>query len=171
MASRKGQFKKGGGRVGGGTATRARRSTSKALVIAPVAVPVSRRSSAKRRAPAQPHHKKRHHRRHGGGHGGVTLVKALVAAGTLANATAKDGIIGDRVYNLVQKLPGTKTFGGAVTAGLYLGAIHKFTKFGGKFRPWLAAAGLVGVIGAGLKLGEQGTGFKWLGESVMDVEA
>jgi hypothetical protein len=169
--ARKGQFKKGGGRVGGGTATRSRpRSSSKALVIVPMSKPASRPRPQTHKTHRK-HHRK-HHRRHGGGSGGVTLVKALVAAGTLANvADAKDGILGDRVYNLVQKLPGTKTFGGAVTAGLYLGAIHKFTRFGGRYRPWLAAAGLVGVIGAGLKLGMQGTGFKWLGESVMDVEA
>jgi len=167
--ARKGQFKKGGGRVGGGT-RKHRTSKGGALVIAPVAMPVARRSP--RKAPKAHHHKKRSHRRHGGGHGGVTLVKAAVAAGVLANvADAKDGILGDKVYNFVQKLPGAKTFGGAVTTGLYLGAIHKFTRFGGRYRPWLAAAGLVGVIGAGLKLGLQGTGFKWLGDSVMDVEA
>lgn len=168
--ARKGQFKKGGGRVGGGTAVKHRAASKGALVIAPVAVPVARSRPSKRKAHTQ-HHPKKRHRRHGAGGGGVTLVKALVAAGTLANATAKDGLLGDRVYSLVQKLPGTKTFGGAVTAGLYLGAIHRFTRFGGRFRPWLAAAGLVGVIGAGLKLGEQGTSFKWLGDSVMDVEA
>src|SRR4029079_10606178 len=108
------------------------------------------------------------------GRGGVTIPKLVGTTLVLANVCGtNNGPLGDKVYNLVQKIPGAKTFGGAATAGLAAGAIYKFTRMGGRFRPYLACAGLIGVIGAALKIGEQGTAFKWLGDTndqVMDVE-
>ena len=97
----------------------------------------------------------------------------------LANvAGTNSGPLGSTVYDLVQKIPGSKTFGGAATAGLVLGGIYKYTKIGGRLRPLMACAGLIGLVAVGLKVGEQGTGFKWLGDAddrgrddhIMDVE-
>lgn len=173
--ARKGQFKKGGGRHGGShtkTRSRSRSGGSTAIVVVPQRAPTHKRRAT--------HHtrkvKARGRRRHGGGgHGGITPAKVVGSAILLANvAGTNSGPLGDKVYNLIQKVPGAKTFGGAATAGLLLGGVYKFTRFGGKLRPWMAAAGLVGLIGAGLKIGEQGTAFKWLGgeddRRFMDVE-
>ena len=169
--ARKGQFKKGGGRVGDGRTRSHSRSKSRRTTAIVVVPPAGRATHRRRRA----HHHKAttHRRRHSGGSGGLTIGKIAGTALVLANvAGTNNGPLGDKVYNLVQKIPGTKTFGGAATAGLTLGAIGKFTGFGGRFRPWLRAAGWVGVIAAFLKLGEQGTAFKWVGDDdVMDVEA
>src|SRR4029078_10032052 len=172
--ARKGQFKKGGGRHGGGSSKPLRRGSS-----APSLVVVTPRAPARRHAshhPAKRHkgHGRRRRGHGGGGRGGVTIRKLVGTTLVLANVCGtNNGPLGDKVYNLVQKIPGAKTFGGAATAGLAAGAIYKFTRMGGRFRPYLACAGLIGVIGAALKIGEQGTAFKWLGDTndqVMDVE-
>jgi len=171
--ARKGQFKKGGGRVGDGRTRSHSRSKSR-RTTAIVVVPPAGRATHRRRRATHPHHKATtHRRRRGSGSGGVTVAKLAGTALVLANvAGTNSGPLGSKVYDLVQKIPGTKTFGGAATAGLTLGAIGKFTGFGGRLRPWLRAAGWVGVIAAFLKLGEQGTAFKWVGDDdVMDVEA
>lgn len=172
--ARKGQFKKGGGRHGGGGSSRSRKrsSGSTSLVVVTPRAPARRHASH----PAKRHKGRKHHRRRGGGggHGGVTIPRLVGTGLVLANVCGtNNGPLGDKVYNLVQKIPGSKTFGGAATAGLTAGAIYKFTRFGGRFRPYLACAGLIGVIGAILKVGEQGTAFKWLGDTndqIMDVE-
>lgn len=170
--ARKGQFKKGGGRHGGGSSrTRKRSGGSTSLVVVTPRAPARRHTSH----PAKRHHKRKGgRRRHGGGHGGITIPKLVGTGLVLANvAGTNNGPLGDKVYNLVQKIPGAKTFGGAATAGLAAGAIYKFTRMGGRFRPYLACAGLIGVVGAILKVGEQGTAFKWLGDTndhIMDVE-
>lgn len=171
--ARKGQFKKGGGRVGGGaTPARSRkRASSTAIVVVPRALPAH-----KRRSTSVAHHQKAHHpkRRRHHGHGGITLGKIFLTTIGLSSACGTNsGPLGAKAYDLIQKVPGAKTFGGAATAGLLAGGIYKFTKFGGRGRPWLAAAGIVGVVLAAAKLGEQGTAFKWLGDAgggVMDVE-
>lgn len=176
--ARAGQFKKGGGRHGGGggRATKRRtRSGSTALVVVP-ASPARRAGAARRVTTISAHPvrkgKRKGGRRRGASRGGVTLGKIVATGVVLANvAGTNNGYAGDKVYNVVAKLPGAKTFGNAITAGLYLGGIHRFTKIGGRLRPYLAAAGLIGVVGAALKLGEQGTNFKWLGgdESTGDI--
>lgn len=156
--SHSGQFKKGGGRVGkggggGGTTT---------VVVAAAARPPVKRATRK-----VTHHKKtrKHHKRHSGSSAGVTIPKIGAAALLLASAAGtNNGPLGATVYDLVQKVPGAKTFGGAATAGLLLGGLHHFTKFGGGLRPYMRAAGIVGVVAAALKLGEAGMQFKWLGD-------
>jgi hypothetical protein len=176
--ARAGQFKPGGGRYKSTTATKTRSprppatrrrqlgagSGGGAMVVVRETV-----AAPRRRRPAATHHAKAHKKRGGrrrsarGVH--VSLPKLAATAVVLGNVAGKaDGVLGGTVYNLVQKLPGTKTFGGAETVGLYCAAIHEFTGFGGRFRPWLKLAGFVGVIGAGLKLGNAGTNFKWLGD-------
>jgi len=171
---RAGQFKPGGGRYGAktGSGGKKRKSGSRrrssggggAMVVVRETVAAPRRAAPRR----QVHHHVKGHKKHGrrrsarGLH--ISLPKLAATAVVLGNVAGKaDGVAGATVYNLVQKLPGAKTFGGAETVGLYCAAIHEFTGFGGRFRPWLKLAGYVGVIGAGLKLGNAGTNFKWLG--------
>ncbi len=171
--ARKGQFKKGGGRHGGGSSkSRKRSSSSTSLVVVTPRAPARRHASSHHPAKKHKGHGKR--RRGHGGRGGITIPKLVGTTLVLANvAGTNNGPLGSKVHDLVQKIPGAKTFGGAATAGLACGAIYKFTRFGGRFRPYLACAGLVGIIGAALKVGEQGTAFKWLGDTndqVMDVE-
>lgn len=164
-AKHSGQFKKGGGRVGGGTTV--------VVAAAPAARAPAKRKSAKRSVTHKVHHgkRKKHHRR-GGGDGGMSIIKIGATALALSSiAGTNSGPLGAKVYDLVQKVPGAKTFGGAATAGLVLGGIHKFTRFGGGLRPYMRIAGIVGVIAAGLKVGEAGTSFKWLGgDSPFDME-
>jgi hypothetical protein len=167
--ARKGQFKKGGGRHGGGTSrSKSRRSTS-LVVIAPPRAPARRKRSGHAHAA---HHRKHRRKSSGGATSGCTIPKLIGTTLVLANvAGTNNGPLGATVYNVVQKIPGAKTFGGAAVAGMTIGAIHKFTRFGGSLRPLMKCAGLVGIIAAAIKLGEQGTAFKWLGgDDVMEVE-
>lgn len=155
----KGRFVKGGGAKR--SSTKRRRSGSTAIVVRDT-VSVAARPAA---AVAHRGHRgggKRHHRR---GHSGVTIAKVLAAGIVLGSAAETNtGPAGATVYNVVQKLPGVKTFGGAVTAGLYLGALGKYTRIGrGRMGGWLRAAGVIGLAGAALKIGAQGTKFQWLG--------
>lgn len=166
--ARKGQFKKGGGRHGGGGhATKARRKASTAIVVVGPRAPARRRSSHPVRVTQHaPAHRRR---RKGHGGGGVTIGKLAGVGIVLANvAGTNNGPLGATIYDLVQKVPGAKTFGGAAVAGVGLGLLSKTGLGRGRLGPWLRAAGAVGVIAAALKLGEQGTAFKWLGGEVED---
>lgn len=165
MAKRnsKGRFVKSGGSHSKSRSRKRGGGTTAIVVRDTVSVSAPPRGASR---PAAHHHKgKRRHHRRGGHHGGVTIAK-LVATGIVLGSAAETntGPAGDKLYNLVQRLPGAKTFGGAVTAGLYAGALGKFTRLGrGRFGGWLRAAGVIGVVGAGLKIGAQGTKFQWLG--------
>lgn len=157
----KGRFVKSGG---GGTRGKRSRSGGGALVIREqIAVSAPRSRSVARRAPAHKpkakHHRRRHH------HGGVTPMKIGISALVLGSAAeTNNGPLGPTLYNVVQKLPGTKTFGGAVTTGLYAGGIGlAFGKRLGRLGPWCKAAGVVGLVGGLLRIGAQGTKFQWLG--------
>ena len=141
-------------------ASKSRRSV--ALVVAAPRV-VTRRSVAVSHRGGHGHKgkgKRRHHH-----HAGVTMGKIILAGVVLGSvAETNNGPAGATVYNMVQKLPGIKTFGGAVTTGLYLGALGKYTRFGrGRAGAWLRAAGVIGLAGAALKIGAQGTKFQWRG--------
>lgn len=175
--ARKGQFKKGGGRVGGGALVKYR---------APARPKARRRKAARRAAPSAGRYSrprsehvdvisvsaprrssKRRSSGRRGGHHGVTFGKLLGTGIVLANTCeVNNGLLGDKIYNVVQKIPGAKTLGGAATAGLALGAIGKYTGIGGpRLRPWLLTAGVVGIVLSALKVGSAGTNFKWLGEA------
>lgn len=159
----KGRFVKGGGAKRKGS--RARSGGTTAIVVrdtVSVSAPRKRRRSG---AVAHRGHHRARPRRHHRTHSGVTIVKLLATGVVLGSAAETNtGPAGATVYNLVQKLPGAKTFGGAVTAGLYAGAIGKYTRLGrGRLGGWLRAAGVIGLVGAGLKIGAQGTKFQWLG--------
>lgn len=182
---RAGQFKPGGGRYGRtttGSGGKKRKSGSRrrssggggAMVVVRETINTAPRRAAARRAPVPVHHHVKAHpgkrRRHARGGGAVSIPKLVATAVVLGNVAGKaDGVLGGTVYNLVQKLPGAKTFGGAETVGLYCAALHEFTGVGGRLRPWLKLAGYVGVIGAGLKLGNAGTNFKWVGAPGRDM--
>lgn len=172
--ARAGQFKKGGGRVGGGGKSKSRKTKGKAIVVSPPRMIVVQ--PARRKSHAVKHHgmgmvrashsSPARRRRGGGGHGGVTLGK-IVLTGLVLGATCESATspAGATIYNQVQKIPGAKTVGGASAAGLAIGALYKFTRFGGRFRPYMAAAGIVGVVLAAVKAGQQNTQFKWLGDA------
>lgn len=179
--ARKGQFKKGGGRVGhGGGGSHKRKSSSgrsTAIVVVPSAAPMRRRRTGK----IAKHHGKATKgkgRRKGHSAHGVTVAKLVGTGIVLASAAGTStGPAGDKLYNLVQRIPGAKTFGGTATAGLAIGAAYKFTRIGGRLRPLMACAGIIGVVAAAIKIGEAGTAFKWLGgggggggDDYMDVQ-
>lgn len=139
-------------------AVRRRRAASTAMVVASA----PRRSTRRRSSLRQ---------------GNTTAAKIGIAAVVLGSvAGTATGPVGGRVKELVDKLPGAKTFGSAATAGLYLGATQliKPGLGGPKISPWLKAAGIVGLVAAGLRVGEAGTSFKWLGDygsdGYMDVQ-
>lgn len=157
-----GMFAKGGGRVGGGSSGG---GGTKVVVVAPAAPAPAKRKSAHKGGKVAKKTAKKGKRRHHRVEGSLSLAKIGGTALALASvAGTNTGPLGAKVYDLVQKIPGAKTFGGAATAGLMIGGVHHFTKFGGKFRPWMRAAGIVGVVAAAIKIGEAGMQFKWLGD-------
>lgn len=162
----KGRFVKGGHKT-----SRGRSGGTTAIVVAAPRAVARRRSSPK---PAKRHTKRR---RSGGGGGGVTMGK-LIGAGiglsllTSESGVMKDNSLGKTVRETLDKVPGTKTLGRVAVAGLGLGAIGKWVVKGGRVRPWLLAAGAVGIVAAAIKVGEQNSDFKWLGDDddMMDVQ-
>jgi hypothetical protein len=158
----KGRFVKGG-------STR-RRSRSRSLVVSrpsrPVVVTRYRTRHVKHR---------RRGRRGGGASGGVSMGKLAITGLALGAVFGENSSIAPaQAKSIVQKIPGSKTFGNTAIAGMALGAVHHFTHFGGRFRPWMKAAGLVGLALAAVKLGTDNTSFKFVGEDddgdLMDVE-
>lgn len=164
--ARKGQFKKGGGRVGHATS----------VVHRPRTRTITRTKTKYVTRRAKVHRVHRRGRRRSSGGAGVNLTKigiAAVALGALAgdNSTIAPAAVKD----FVGKIPGQKTFGGPAILGMGLGAVGHFTSFGGRFRPWMKAAGIVGVVLAAIKLGSENTAFKFLGDTddddqIMDVD-
>ena len=101
----------------------------------------------------------------------------VVATGLVLGSACEtnNGPLGPTIYNVIQKIPGAKTFGGAATAGMALGALHEFTSIGGPtVRPFLKIAGILGLGLAAIKVGITGQAFKWVGDtgddSIMSVE-
>jgi len=173
MAQRnaKGRFMKGGSK----RKSHSRRSggTTAIVVAAPRAMTTRRRASR----PAKI--KRRGRRRaHGGGGGGVTMGKLIGAGIGLSLLTSTTGVMKDNglsksLVETLDKVPGTKTLGRTAVLGLGLGAVGKWVVKGGRARPWLLAAGAVGIVAAAIKVGEQNSEFKWLGDDddLMDVQA
>ena len=162
----KGHFVSGGSKKRK-SGTRRRSSPSRAMVVVNETIatrPASRRP-ARRATSHAAHHARGHRRRRASGDGGANIWKVGASALVLANVAGRaDGVAGQTVYNLVQKLPGAKTLGGAAAAGLYIGGVHRFTRIGGSLRPWMKAAGIVGVVLGLAKVGELGVNLKWLGD-------
>lgn len=163
--ARKGQFKKGGGRVGdgrsgGGKQSRARKTAQ--IVHVKRSVPAVRHSTVHHVAAAAPRPRggRRRHRSDIGT--GTVIATALIMGNTLGT---NNGILGDKLYNLAQKIPGAKTFGNVAVTGAVAGALYKWTDIGkgSIIKPILGAMGIVGAVAGALKFGEAGTSFKWLG--------
>jgi hypothetical protein len=140
-------------------ASKGRKSSTKALT----------RTSGRTVTRHHYHKPKRHtrSRRSGGGDGSLTstLVKVvIVGAGLGYLASDKTGPADSMRAKVraffVDTIPGGKTFGPAATIGVVaLGVNHFLYK-----SKWLKWAGIIGLGVAAMKLGDQGTDFKWLGE-------
>jgi hypothetical protein len=143
--ARKGQFKKGGGRVGSGHTKK--RSKSRAMVH-------TKTRYVTRSAP------KKHRRRRGGGKGGgmPRLLPLAITAAGLAYLTGANGPT--FVKENVAKIPGVKTFGAPATLGLGALAVDRFVKP----NRWLKLAGVAGLVLAAFQVGTKGPDFKWVGD-------
>lgn len=99
----------------------------------------------------------RHHRRRGRRHGGgVNMLHLALAAAGLSYAYRQS----DSLKVLASKVPGAATFGGPAALGLACLAVDKFAYH----NKWLKLAGYSAIVLAGMKFGEQGQDFKWLGD-------
>lgn len=144
--ARKGQFKKGGGRHGGGS------SKSKAIVrYRTKAVTKWRTRAVARRG--------RGRRRRSGD--GITLSKLLPIAGA---ALALGYVSGEgnmpEVTDVIKKIPGAKTVGVPMAVGALALGVNKFV-----FRnKWLRLAGVVGVAVGAYQLGVKKLDVTWMGD-------
>lgn len=159
--ARKGQFKKGGGRVG---AVVRRRRSGGALTRTRTRTVVRYKT---RRVGAVVHRRRRGRAR--GGSGGVTAGK-LAIAGIGLGVLMSQNMGPATVRAFAEKIPGSKTFGSVAIVGLGLGAIERFTGIGGRYRSWLRAAGAVGLVAAAIKVGTDNTGFKFVGDEYYDPD-
>lgn len=152
--ARKGQFKKGGGRVGG----RARkRHSSKAITR----YRTRTRTVTKYRSRGA--HRK--HRRRGSRRGaGLNLMNVGIATAGLAYLTSANSPI-QAIRTTAAKIPGAATFGTPAAVGIAALAVDRFLWR----NKWLKLAGVAGVVLAAAKLGEQNTSFKFIGDD--DVTA
>lgn len=150
MASRKGQFKKGGGRIGG--ATRARRSHSrKSMTHSPRVITVTKTRTRHVKA-------KRSHRKHKG-HGPMKLTHLALASAGLAFLTGPKSPIAS-IKETAEKIPGAKTFGAPAIIGLACLGVDRFVKP----NKWLKLLGTAGIVLAAVQVGTQGQDFKFVGE-------
>lgn len=128
---------------------------------------------------SQPKKVKRHRRRgHGGGifggpPSGETLLKLGITGAAIGFLTGDNSPLGSVRTFFTETVPGGKTFGPVATLGATALVVDRFI-YKSK---WLRIAGMVGVGIAAVKLGQQGTAFKWLGDDggggddyVADVE-
>lgn len=145
--ARKGQFKKGGGRVG---ARHARKSASTRTIVRTQTVkgPIRYRSKPAKKA----------HRRKSRGGGGMNLLHLGLATAALSYATNEQGP--EFIRTNAAKIPGAKTFGAAAAVGGACLAIDRFVKP----NKWLKLFGVAGVVLAAAQAGKQGTNFKWVGD-------
>lgn len=141
--ARKGQFKKGGGRVGHAMTHRPRTRTRTIVKTKTRTVRVKSRR-----------------RRHGGGNHGAMPRLLPLAGATLALAYVTNDSGPAFVRDNINKLPGAKTFGPTTMAGLACLAVDRFVKP----NKWLKLFGLAGVVLGAAQVGKQGTGFKWVGD-------
>jgi hypothetical protein len=98
-------------------------------------------------------------RRRGGSGGGVKLTHLALASAGLAFITGQSSPVAF-VRDNAAKIPGAKTFGTSAALGVACLAIDRFVKP----NKWLKLMGTAGIVLAAVKLGDQGTGFKWLGD-------
>lgn len=152
----KGQFVKGGGKR---KARRSRSSGGGALVVVGSRAPTRTRTRTvvvKRKA----------RRRSGGKSGGgiKPLHLALAAAGVAFLAGPRTPV--KKVPELMNKVPGAKTFGPEAVLGVACLAANKWVKP----NKWLKLAGYAGIVAAAMKVGQQGTDFKYVGDVDEDYD-
>lgn len=153
---RKGQFKKGGGRVGSGHAKK--RHSSHAMSHSPRTVTKTKYVT---RAPAKKHHRSRGK----SGGGGIKLVHLGIAAAALGYVTSdKNGVAFIRENGA--KIPGAATFGTPAAIGLAALAVDRFVKP----NKWLRLLGYAGIVVASIKFGSDGTDFKFVGDESGDYD-
>lgn len=97
-------------------------------------------------------------------HVAITGLILGAVAGTKATP-----VIGDTLYNMAQKVPGAKTFGGPAAVGGVIWGASALLKVRGKARTWANAAGLVALGLVAVKVGQEQTGLKWLGDTGSDM--
>ena len=146
--ARKGQFKKGGGRVG---SRHARKSASTRTIVR------TRTVKGPIRYRAKPHRKAPRRRKSGGGMG-TNLLHLGLATAALSYATNDQGP--EFIRTNAAKIPGATTFGAAAAVGGVCLAIDRFVKP----NKWLKLFGVAGVVLAAAQAGKQGTNFKWVGD-------
>jgi hypothetical protein len=156
--ARKGQFKKGGGRVGGSTrksSSRKRRSHhSTAMVHAPRTHTVYK---------TRTRHVKVHSKRRRAVESSAKLgTLALVGAGAAYLMSDKSGEMTKSVREAAAKIPGAATFGPVAALGLGAFAVNRFVLK--RKNKYLSALATIGVVAAAMKIGEQGTDFKFVGD-------
>lgn len=139
----KGRFIKGGG--GGG-----------ALAVRPKTRTITKTKYKTRHV--QVKGKRRRGRRHASG--GPSLGKILITAGAAGFLLSDKTPVPSVKTFLTDKVPGGKTFGPVATAGAIAFGLDRFWRP----NPWFKALAIVGLGAAALKIGEQNTGFKFLGD-------
>ncbi len=90
----------------------------------------------------------------------MPLIPIALSAAGLAYLTGKSGP--KQVQDIANKIPGAKTFGPLAVAG---GAALAIDKLGIYRSRWLKLAGVVGIVAAAIKVGTEGSSFKWVGDT------
>lgn len=154
--ARKGQFKKGGGRVGSGASRSRRRRSSGGATAIVVAAP---RAPSRRRRSSAPVRHRRSRRRSRSGSGRVDILHLGLATAALGFLTGPKSPI-QQIPTMARKIPGATTFGPAAIIGVSALAVDRFMKP----NKWLKLLGTAGIVLAAAKIGEQGTDFKFVGD-------
>ena len=142
----KGQFVKRGG---GGGKSRKRKATA-LIVASPRTVTKYRTRTVK----AKPRRSKGKHA------GGMPKLLPMIGTGIAVGWLLGDKSPVPQAREIIMKIPGAKTFGPEAAFGVAALAIDRYA-YKSK---WLKLAGVIGVGLAAVKLGNQNTGFKWLGD-------
>ena len=143
----KGQFKKGGGRIGDRSHAR---SHGGAMTHTPRTRTITKTKTRTRTV------KVRSRRR-----GGAGFPRMLPLAATAVGIAYLTGAKGpDFVRTNLAKVPGVKTFGAPAVFGLGCLAVDRFVKP----NRWLKLAGLAGIVLAAAQIGAKGADFKWVGD-------
>jgi len=152
--ARKGQFKKGGGRIGDGRAHHKAKHRHVAMTHRPRTHTVTVTKNRTKYVKVKSKHR-------GGKHGGgIKLTHLAIAAAGLGYITSdKHGV--EFVKTNAAKLPGAATFGVPATIGLYALAVDRYVKP----NRWLRLLGYAGLITAAMKVGTEGSDFKVVGDS------
>jgi len=102
-------------------------------------------------------------RRRSAGGGSIRPLHLALASAGVAYLTSAKGP--QTVKDMVNKVPGAKTFGAPAALGIACLAVDKFVKP----NRWLKLAGYAGIVAAAMKVGEQGSSFKWVGDNEFDM--